>query len=114
MQKTTVLKPGEYPKLVNAIKTHDLEGFSNFYDACSSMFYGYIQKSLYQQKACEETLLQSFCVLWKSADEFDPLTQGLFVWSLKIVEKEVSKKKIDLLLNEIFACQKQPAYKIPI
>lgn len=108
MQQTTFLKPGDYPQLVNAIKTHDLEGFSKFYDCCSPFFYGYIRKSLYKQAVSDETLEQSFCSIWKSVNEFDPSKQGLFTWSFNIVGKEVSKKKVDMLLDEIFACQRVP------
>ena len=48
MQEKTVFQPGQYPKLVSAIKMHDLEGFGDFYDRCSTIFYGYIKKSLYR------------------------------------------------------------------
>ena len=48
MQEKTVFQPGQYPKLVGAIKMHDLEGFGDFYDRCSTIFYGYIKKSLYR------------------------------------------------------------------
>src|SRR5690349_12076877 len=90
---------------LNAIKQRNLEGFSIFYDSCAPAFYGYIKRTLREQKACDQTLEEAFYTIWTSINEYDPAKERLFTWSLKIVRKKVSTKKIEMVLCEIFACQ---------
>jgi DNA-directed RNA polymerase specialized sigma24 family protein len=94
---------------LNAIKQRDLTGFSAFYDSCAPPFYGYIKRNLYRPEAYNQTLEEAFCTIWTNINEYDPAKERLFTWSFKIVRKKVSTKKIEMVLHEIFACQRLPS-----
>ena len=94
---------------LNAIKQRNLAGFGAFYDSCAPPFYGYIKRTLHEQEACEQTLEEAFCAIWTSINDYNPAKERLFTWSLKIVRKKVSTKKIEMVLHQIFACQQVPS-----
>lgn len=97
---------------LNAIKQRNLEGFSSYYDSYAPVFYGFITQTLHEKEVCEQTLEKSFCTIWTSINDYDPAKERLFIWSFKIVRREVSTKKIDLVLREIFACQPLPSLEL--
>lgn len=84
-------------------------GFSTCYDSYAPAFYGYITQTLYEQEACEQTLEKAFCTIWTSINDYNPAKEHFFIWSFKIVRKKVRTKKIDMVLREIFACQRVPS-----
>ncbi|MFN2458087.1 MAG: hypothetical protein ABR502_07795 [Chitinophagaceae bacterium] len=97
--------------LIHSLKEQNLEGFSTLYDDYAPAFYGEIKRSLRVSAECDKILENAFCVIWRSMDEFDSTKERLFTWCLKIVRKEIRKKKIDLLLKELFTCQRTPILK---
>lgn len=94
---------------LNAIKQQDLTGFSAFYDSCAPPFYSYIKRNLREQKACDQTLEEAFCIIWTSINDYDCAKERLFTWSFKIVRKKVSTKKVEMVLHELFACHQVPS-----
>ena len=94
---------------LNAIEQRNLAGFAAFYDSCAPSFYGYIKRTLHNQKASDQTLEEAFCAIWTSINDYNPAKERLFTWSFKIVRKKVSTKKIEMVLHQIFACQQVPA-----
>ncbi len=101
----------KYINLNDYLKKRKLERFNALYDAYAPLFYGEIKRSLCVSAECDQILGSAFCLIWKSMEEFDPTKERLFTWCLKIVRKEIRKKKVDLLLKEIFTCQRTPILK---
>ena len=97
--------------LIHSLKERNPKGFSTLYDAYAPAFYGEIKRSLCVSGECDKILENAFLVIWNSMDEFDSNKERLFTWCLKIVRKEIRKKKVDLLLKEIFTCQRTPILK---
>jgi RNA polymerase sigma-70 factor (ECF subfamily) len=97
---------------INSLKEQNLEAFSTLYEAYAPAFYGVIKKSLCVSAECEKILQNAFCIIWKSIEEFDPAKERFFTWCLKIVRKEIRKSKVELLLKEIFTCQRTPILKV--
>ena len=92
-------------RLIEGLKKRDLESFSAFYDRYTPLFYGCIKKELYRQDVSELVLKDVFCCIWKTVGQLDPSKEPLLAWSMKLVRKEIRKRKIDLMLCELFACQ---------
>jgi hypothetical protein len=92
--------------LINDLKKQNLKAFSKLYDVYAPTFYAEIKRNLYQQEASDQTLMNVFTQICNSVPQFDPAKERFFTWCFKIVRKEIGKKKVDLLLKQIFACQK--------
>jgi DNA-directed RNA polymerase specialized sigma24 family protein len=97
------LKPTDYHLLVEALQKKELPAFAAFYDRYAAAFYGDIKRTLYKQAVSEQTLKDAFNSIWKSIPNFEPMKENLFTWSMKKVRKEISKKKVNILLEEIFS-----------
>jgi hypothetical protein len=98
------------PLFIQALKQRDINGCSAFYDSYAPAFYGFLINTLHEPESSCEALEQAFGTIWSSIDDYKPETESLFTWSLKIVRKKASTKKIDMVLHEIFACQQVPFY----
>jgi hypothetical protein len=79
--------------------------FTDLYDRFAPAFYGEIKRNLYQQEICNQTLTDAYKHIWESITSYDKTMGGLFAWCFRIVRKEIHKKKVELALKEIFACQ---------
>lgn len=97
--------------LINSVKKRNLEAFSTLYDAYAPSFYGEVKRSLCVSAECDKILETAFVVIWDSIDEFDSTKERLFTWCFKIVRKEIRKKKVELLLKELFTCHRTPILK---
>jgi hypothetical protein len=82
-----------------------------FYNDYAAAYYGEIKRSLHRKDICDQTLIDAFKKFSSSIGEYDSTKERVFTWCLKIVRKEIRKKKIDLLLKEIFACQQHTGNK---
>ncbi len=96
---------------ITSLQKHELKSFNKLYDDYAPAYYGEIKRSLYQKELCDQTLHETFVQIWNTLNGFDPAKERLSTWCLKIVQKEIRKKKIDLMLKEIFTCQQHPAKK---
>jgi len=92
-------------KFVDALKQRKIGAFEKFYDQYSGALYGDIQRTLLRKETSEETLKVGFINIWNSIDEYDPSRERLFTWAIRKIRKESRRKKIDLVLREIFICQ---------
>jgi hypothetical protein len=79
--------------------------FTEFYDRYAPSFYGEIKRQLYGQEICNAVLITSFQQIWENRSQFDINKESLFIWCYGIVRKHIRKKKVDLLLKELFTCQ---------
>ena len=79
--------------------------FTNLYDRYAPAFYGEIKRNLYQQEICNQILVVSFQQIWEKMADPATVQQPSFIWCYQIVRKEINRKKVELILKEIFACQ---------
>ena len=92
--------------LIESIQKHDLDGYSLFYDTYAPVFYRNILNELYARDLAEAVLQNTFCSIWEEADRLDPSKDALLPWSMRILRKEIRKKKVAQVLQQIFACQR--------
>lgn len=91
-------------KVLNKYSNKDSQ-FHELYDRYAPAFYGEIRRNLFEQNICNQTLIDSFKKICEHMAEFDEARESGFLWCFRIVRKEIHKKKVNLLLKEIFACQ---------
>jgi DNA-directed RNA polymerase specialized sigma24 family protein len=92
-------------QLIAALKKHQYKAFEDFYDLYAPAFFGTIKTTLYKEDISQETLKNVFNTIWTSIDSYDPSKERLFTWAMRISGKEISTKKIDIVLKELFYCQ---------
>jgi RNA polymerase sigma-70 factor (ECF subfamily) len=90
-------------ELVKSLKSKKLSAFDTFYNQYAPAFYGDVRRMLYRQKDSDEALAQAFVSMWNAIHEYDSSKERLFTWSLKVVRKETSKKKVEMALEELFS-----------
>ena len=91
--------------LIEALQRKEISALSVVYDRYAEAFYGEIKRTLHKQAESERALLDSFHAIWKEIPQLDPSKEQLFTWCLKKVRKEISKRKVNIMLHEVFACQ---------
>jgi hypothetical protein len=91
--------------LIEALHRKEISALSVVYDRYAGAFYGEIKRTLHKQAESEQALLDSFHAIWKAIPQLDPSKEQLFTWCLKRVRKEISKRKVNMMLHEVFACQ---------
>ncbi|HEX2533415.1 MAG TPA: hypothetical protein VHK69_06750 [Chitinophagaceae bacterium] len=91
--------------VICALKRHDVAAFSATYDRFAPLFFRILVKELYDRKACEAVLNATFCALWKATPTLNPSGDRLLPWALRILRAELRKKKVELTLQALFACQ---------
>lgn len=96
---------------IDSLKKQNFKDINTLYDAYAPAFYGEIKRSLCVSAECDKILENVFCTISKSMEEFDPTKERFFTWCLKIVRKEIRQSKVELLLKEIFTCQRTPILK---
>ena len=79
--------------------------FNDFYDRYAPALYGTIKKSLLNEDVSNETLVETFKLLWSRLNTYDPLKESLFIWASKIARQEINKQKIELVLKHLFSCK---------
>lgn len=98
--------------VINSLKKTSSHLFNSLYDDYAGAFYGQIKKSFQDACVCDEVLSHSFNEIWQSRDKFESNKERLFTWCYRIVLREISKRKVDNLLLEIFTCQRNPIHKV--
>lgn len=88
-----------------ALKEKKLSAFNDFYEKYASAMYGEIKRTLCRDEIAEETLQKIFKEIWIAINNYDPLKERLFTWTIKITRKEIRRQKLNLTLKEIFRCQ---------
>lgn len=78
------------------------------YNRYGSIFYGEIMKNVYRAHDADETLINSFKEINKQIKVIG-IEQNPFGVCYRIVKKEIGKKKVQLLLKEVFTCQPRTA-----
>ena len=99
------LSANAYLVQVESLQKRELIAFEAFYDLYASAFYGEIKRALYKKAESEKALQESFSAMWNSISQFDPSKERLFTWAIKKIRQEMSKQRVNILLQEIFACQ---------
>src|SRR5687767_11003359 len=74
--------------------------FEAFYDAYAPAFFGEIKRRFYNEDISQKLLEEVFVKVYQSLNQFDPSKERAFVWALKITRKEISRRKIDMVLNQ--------------
>jgi hypothetical protein len=97
-------------EIADGIKAKNAFFFNYFYDHYSAAFYGEIMATLLKEEVACETLKIVFRRIWSDIRQFE-FKEPLFIWALKIVRHETSRKKIELVLSDLFYCQKLPPQK---
>lgn len=92
--------------IVEAIKRGNVKAFDSFYSQYASAFYGDIKKTLLQEDVSEQTLIQVFMNIWSNIDKYNPDNEKFFLWTLKIAKKEIRKRKTEIVIEELFSCQR--------
>jgi DNA-directed RNA polymerase specialized sigma24 family protein len=75
------------------------------YERYAPAFYGEIKRNLYQQEICNLAFTDAYQQIWENIDRYDKTKGSLFAWCFRIVRREIQKRKVELMLKEIFACQ---------
>lgn len=88
-----------------------LLAFEQLYNQYAPLFYGEIKRTLLKDNIAGETLNQSFLSIWNQLDTYNASKERWFIWALKIVRKVIRKKKTDMVLDEIFSCQRSSVMK---
>ncbi|HUR10809.1 MAG TPA: sigma factor [Flavitalea sp.] len=76
------------------------------YDSYSSLLYGEILQVFPKREIANEILVSSFLKIWNKLEQYDS-SENLYTWALKITRKEIRMRKINAVLNELFACQQK-------
>ena len=79
--------------------------FNTLYDKYAPSFYGELKKNFFKQEICDGLLINAYHQIWKNLADLHT-EKNHFIYCYRIVRKEISKKKVDLLLKELFACQR--------
>lgn len=85
--------------------TQQLKLFNILYNRYAAAFYGEIKRNLHQQDVCDQTLENAFQQIWVKMADLTKNEPPPFIWCYQIARKEMIKKKVELTIKEIFACQ---------
>ena len=95
-------------ELVDAIKAKQAFAFNYFYDRYAPAFYGEIKRTVCKEEKAAEILSKLVVAIWRDIDEYD-FKQSLFTWCQKKVRKEAGRQKIEMVLHELFSCERMRA-----
>jgi DNA-directed RNA polymerase specialized sigma24 family protein len=82
----------------------------SLYDQYAAAYYGAILRQLHSPKLATEVLVEAFKNISIQIENFDERSSSLFAWGFRFVRKEISRKKTELVLQEIFACRNPESY----
>jgi hypothetical protein len=108
----SILSREENSRLIASLKNNNSEAFEEFYDCYAAAFYGSIKRTLLKREVSDETLVEVFNAIRTDVNQLDPQKDRVFIWAFRIVNKIIRKRKVDCLLQEIFACQSITASKV--
>jgi hypothetical protein len=95
-------------ELVLAIKAKKQFAFDYFYDRYAPAFYGEIKRTVCNEEKAVDVLSKFVAAVWRDIDDYD-FKQSFFTWCLKKVRKDAGRQKIDMVLRELFSCERMPA-----
>jgi len=110
-------------KLVADMQAGGREAFDQLYRRYAPSLLGYISRITIDSKAAEEALQKSFIEIWNTKDNFNPESERLFTWMLRItkqvtigfipVTRYLMSKKTQSVLKDIHIEEKneKPAYE---
>lgn len=75
--------------------------FEAFYDKYAPAFYGEIKRKLYKDDVSQKVMVDSFTRIRQLIAH--PHNKNTFVAALQVVNKEISRTKVDLVLNQILS-----------
>lgn len=81
--------------------------FEAFYDKYAPAFYAEIKRWLYGEEPSAKVLEAAFLKMYNASREHSFVNESLFVWAYKIVQEEISRKKVDVALNSILYSERQ-------
>lgn len=90
-------------------KKHHFDLCQDLYDRYACAFYGEIRRHLFNEELANQTLADAYMQIWNGISNFDSSKGSLFAFCFRVVRKEIQRRKVDLLLKEVFACQQLPA-----
>lgn len=91
-------------ELKASIMQRDKQAIEKFYEKYGGAFYGLISKTLMSDQVSHSIMEAAFTRIVTSIDQYDPTRERLFVWAYRIVRKEASKEKVNIVLRQIFCC----------
>lgn len=81
--------------------------FDSFYDKYAPALFGEIKRSLYKTEVSEKVMADAFVKIYQTLNEKDLSKDNLFVTALRLVKREISKTKVDIVLDQILYTKKQ-------
>jgi hypothetical protein len=87
--------------VASAMLQNNFVSFEAFYDKYAAALYGEIKRSLYKDDVSQKVMEDAFKMIYQSLDTFDPAKEKVFISALKLVRKEISAKKVDIVLGQI-------------
>jgi hypothetical protein len=76
--------------------------FHSFYDKYAPAFYGEIKRRLLKDDISQQVLIEVFKKLYQSGEFVNAKHEKVFITALKLVRKEISQQKVNLVLNQLF------------
>ncbi len=73
-------------QLAQGMRSGSRETFTQLFKNYAPALLGYISRLTGDDKASEEALQKSFIEIWNNRDRFDPTSERLFTWMLKITK----------------------------
>ena len=96
---------------VGSSTTNSINTFSNFYDQYSAPVYGYIKKVLVREDLANETLVTVFKHAWNTMSDLEG-KQSVLCHILKIARTETNKERINIVLKQLFTCERRETLSI--
>ncbi len=90
----------------DALKVKSTE-FDSFYDKYAAALFGEIKRSLYTTEVSEKVFAEAFIKIFQTLIEKDVSKENLFINALRLVRKEISRTKVDIVLDQILYTKKQ-------
>ncbi len=75
--------------------------FEAFYDKYAAALYGHIKKTLHKDDVSQQVMIEAFNKIYCSLDKITSSKENVFISALKLVRAEISKKKVDMVMNQI-------------
>ncbi|WP_207497066.1 RNA polymerase sigma factor [Aridibaculum aurantiacum] len=90
--------------LAREIARKSSTAINRLYDMYSQPLYGFIVQVPFGEATSADILETCFINIVQRINEYDSNKESLFTWCYKITRKEISKRKVDLLLRQLFSC----------
>ncbi len=85
-------------------RTNKTDWFDSLYNDYASVVYGMIQHSIHDEAHCAAVFKLIFLKAWKGILESPDESYDL-KWMISLTQKEISCRKTELTLKELFTCR---------